>query len=59
MQEDLTHLLESPELVEKILIAYEKYGKMSATYLAHKFKLNAHTAYAIMKVITLSQKEFD
>ena len=56
MEDDLNFLLNNPEVVDKILKAYVKYGTMSATYLAHKFRFDADMAYRIMKIIEKHKK---
>lgn len=51
MQERLNELLENSELVEKILFYYKKWGKISASFLMNKFKINSFLANQIMEII--------
>jgi hypothetical protein len=55
MIDDLKQLINDDAILNKIIDAYAFYGKMSATYLAHKFKYNPDMANRIMKVIFLHE----
>lgn len=58
MQSKLNDLLESPELVEKILYHYNIHDqKTSHMFLMHKFKLNSHIASKIMEIVNQYEKE--